>query len=85
MRAARVPGPPDIPVETLENQLKQTLRPVKPNPDFIDHLHTRLKTPSTTILERRENTAVGLLVVAFSLLSGFVLVWAMRQIRSISA
>lgn len=85
MRAARVPGLPDFPVEILENQLKQSLRPVKPDPEFIDHLHTRLKTPATTILEQRENTAAGLLVVAFSLLSGFILILLMRQFRSSSA
>lgn len=85
MRAVRVPGPQDIYVETLENQLKQSLRPVKPNPDFVDHLHTRLRTPATTILEHRENAAVGLLLVAFSLLSGFVLIFVLRQFRPMPA
>lgn len=82
MRAVRDPGSTAFPVEFLEDQLKQSLRPVKPDPEFVHHLNTRLKTPATTILERRENAAARLLVVAFSLLSGFILVWVMRQFRS---
>lgn len=81
MRAARVPGLLDNPVETLESQLRQSLRPVNPDPKFVDHLHTRLKTPSHTMLEQRQNTAAGFLLVAFSLLTGIIFLWLVRQIR----
>jgi hypothetical protein len=85
MRTDRFAGMPAIPVESLEDQLKQSLRPVKPDQDFVDHLHTRLKTPSTMILERRQNAAMGLLLVSSSLFIGIILVWLLRQWRHIFA
>ncbi|HEX9017770.1 MAG TPA: hypothetical protein VF806_01200 [Anaerolineaceae bacterium] len=75
------PGVTSIPFETLETQLKHSLRPVKPNQEFVDHLQNRLKSPSTTILEHREGAALGLLLVAFSLASGVLLVFLMRRLR----
>lgn len=66
----------------LENQLKHSLRPVQPNPEFVGHLHTRLTSPSTMTVERRQNAAFGLLLVAFSLLSGVFLIWLLRQFRA---
>jgi hypothetical protein len=69
-------------VENLENQLKQSLRPVKPNQEFVDHLHDRLTTPVSMSVERQDTAAISLLLVAFSLLSGAFLVWVMRQFRS---
>jgi hypothetical protein len=66
----------------LENQLKRSLRPVNPNPEFVGHLHNRLTSPVVMTIERRQNTALGLFLVAFSLMSGVFLVWLLRQFRA---
>ncbi len=81
MPAAAYASSPDA-VNNLENQLKLSLRPVQPNPEFAGHLHSRLTTPVLMTLERRENAALGLLVVAFALLSGLLLVWLVRHLRT---
>ena len=78
----RTPLADETHVLNLENQLKQSLRPVKPNQEFVEHLHTRLTTPASMTIERRENVAFSLLLVAFSLLSGVFLIFFMRQMRS---
>ncbi len=78
--ALRVHDP--VEVKDLEFQLKASLRPVRPNPDFIDHLHTRLTSSPAMTVERR-NTALSMLLVALSLLSGVFLLWWMHRIRSI--
>ena len=80
MRAALSHSPEMV--MDLENQLKRSLRPVQPSTEFVGHLHERLTNPPTMIIERRQNTAFGLLLVAFSLLSGVFLIWLMRQFRA---
>lgn len=69
-------------VENLENQLKRSLRPVAPREEFVGHLHDRLTSPPEMTVERRTHTAMGFLLVAFSLLSGVFVVWLMRQLRA---
>ncbi len=69
-------------VERLENQLQRSLRPVKPDPVFIGNLQNRLSSPSELVIERRQNTALGMILLAVSLLSGFLLVLVLRQNRS---
>jgi hypothetical protein len=66
----------------LENQLKRSLRPVKPNPEFVGHLQNRLTTPVTMTIERRQNAALGLFLIAISLMSGVFLIWLLRQFRA---
>ena len=85
MKVARASRNLNIPVENLEIQLKRSLRPVQPDPQFVDHLHTRLRTPTTTVLERRNNLAFALLLAAFSLFSGVLLVVILRLLRSTPA
>ncbi len=68
--------------ENLENQLKRSLRRVEPNPDFVGHLHNRLTTPVEMTIERRQNAGFFLLLLAFSLMSGVLLVWLLRQFRA---
>lgn len=68
-------------VESLENQLKLSLRPVKPSPDFVDHLHDRLILPVDTTLERQQSTMFSLLLVACSLFSGIAIIWCLRHFR----
>jgi hypothetical protein len=69
-------------IETLESQLKRSLTPVIPDEDFVHHLHDRLKSPNTTIIERRQNAALGLLILAFSLAAGLIVVWLRYHLRS---
>ena len=71
--------------ENLENQLKLLLRPVRPSPDFVDHLHDRLILPVDTTLERQQSTMFSLLLVACSLISGIAIVWFMRRFRMATA
>ncbi len=66
----------------LENQLMLSLRPVQPSAEFVGHLHNRLTTPVLTTIERRQNAAFGLLLLALSLASGVFLIWLLRQFRA---
>jgi hypothetical protein len=80
MRYPQAPSPEAV--EDLESQLKRSLRRVEPREEFVDHLYGRLTSPPAMTVERRTNTAFGLLLVAFSLVSGFLVVWLMRQLRA---
>jgi hypothetical protein len=68
-------------VEELERQLELSLRQVEPNPEFIDHLHHRLTTPSGISLEPRQSVGLGMLLTGLSLSIGVLLVILMRQLR----
>lgn len=68
-----------LPVERLESQLQRSLRRVEPDPRFVGHLQDRLSAPALLVIERRQNTALGMLVLAISLLGGFALIWLLRQ------
>jgi len=68
--------------KNLEDQLKRSLRRVQPSPDFVGHLHTRLITPPVMTIERRQDAALGMMLLAFSLLSGLLVVWLLRQLRT---
>jgi hypothetical protein len=69
-------------VERLEQQLRLSLQPVQPNREFVDHLHTRLVTPSSMTIERQHNAGLSLLLAALSLATGFFMVWSYRQIKT---
>lgn len=68
-------------VEGLEAELRRSLRPVKPNEEFVMHLQTRLVEPVTMTVERRSAAGLSLLLLAFSLLSGVLVIWGMRRMR----
>ncbi len=70
---------PDVDL-ALENKLKMSLRPVRPNPDFVDNLHTRLSSPQV-VLEKQRNRALSMLLVAMSLVGGVILLWISRRWR----
>ncbi|NPV85005.1 MAG: hypothetical protein HPY45_03215 [Anaerolineae bacterium] len=67
-------------VETLETFLQEHLRPVKPDPDFIQDLHRRLNNPPPVWVEHRRGAQVYLVVI-FGLLSGVCLFWLIRRVR----
>ena len=72
-------------VEQLEKQLQYSLQRVEPDKKFVSHLQTRLASPSATTIERRNSIAFGMLLVAFSLLSGVLTILIVRQFRSSAA
>jgi hypothetical protein len=72
-------------VDSLEQQLRLTLRPIEPDKQFVDHLHNRLTTSPAMTLERRSSTAFGLLLIAFSLMTGVILIGIIRIFRQPSA
>lgn len=68
-------------VESLEQQLKLSLRPVQPDQEFVSSLQTRLTNPVRMRVERRESWAFAMLLVSASMLSGMFLIWLLRQLR----
>ncbi|MBE0696137.1 MAG: hypothetical protein IH586_04370 [Anaerolineaceae bacterium] len=68
-------------VEDLELQLKQSLRKVEPNPEFVNHLQDRLTNPTQMSVERRQSIGFGLLLIAGSIMSGMLLLLLVRLLR----
>jgi hypothetical protein len=74
----------------LENQLRYSLKPVNPNPEFVSHLRQHLSSPRSTTLEKHNGTldlAIFLLgfVLGTSLLVLLVARLVMALIRLISS
>ena len=80
MSVMSFPTPSSDMVDTLEQQLFYSLRPVKPSPDFVNHLQHRLTSPPVMTVDR-EYKVFGLLLVATSLLTGLLMVLLMRKLR----
>ena len=77
------PQPSEI-ISSLESTLQRSLRPVQPNPEFVNKLHSRLITPASTVLERHAPKAIttpAFFVAGFGLAIGLFLVWIIRQLR----
>jgi hypothetical protein len=68
-----------VTVENVEQTLVRMLRPVQPDPGFVDQLHRRLVTPPTFTLARNSK-AVGLVILAGGLLSGLAALVVARHI-----
>lgn len=70
-------------IESLEQDLLRSLRPVQPNPEFVTHLRRRLATPATTVVESRPAalTSLVLFILGLGLAVGLFLVWVVRQLR----
>ena len=67
-------------MEMMEQQLQRTLRPVNPNPGFVNRLQTHLTTPGPTlsVSNSRGNLALAL---ALSLGAGLLILFIVRQFR----
>lgn len=64
----------------LENRLTETLKPVSPNPAFIDSLKHKLASGSaSTILERKPVDHYGYLAIGLGLFAGALIVWLTRR------
>jgi hypothetical protein len=70
------------PIDTgdlLENWLKQTLRPVQPDPVFIHRLEKRLTVATPTILEQRPGIR-AYVYIALGLFGGALLFWIFKKL-----
>jgi hypothetical protein len=70
-------------INSLEQDLERSLRPVQPNPEFVNRLHNRLVTPAAMVVESRRSPAysLGAFLVGIGLAVGLFLVWVIRQLR----
>ncbi len=64
----------------LERHLQRSLRPVEPNPDFVNRLHTNLSTPASMVVASRSRPELGF-ILALGLAVGFLVWWLIRQFR----
>jgi len=70
-------------LEKLEGVFRAKLRPLEPDPTFVDQLRTRFKRTREVILEpnvtyRRVGIMAGLLAAAVGILT----VWLVRNVKS---
>ncbi|GAP14445.1 hypothetical protein LARV_02214 [Longilinea arvoryzae] len=66
-------------IEDLENQLFARLKPIQPRTEFVDHLKYRLENPPNMVVES-PSWIIGVLILAGSLLGGFILYAVLRKI-----
>jgi len=65
----------------MENKLKDVLRPVSPNPDFVYNLENKLTRSSSVLLEEQKNKEV-IVLVGVGLFFGALLIWLLLKERS---
>jgi len=65
----------------LEQQLQQSLRPVQPDPAFVQQLQVRLANPGPT-LSSPHTAGAGLLLTSVGIAVGMVLFWMLRRLRN---
>jgi len=72
----------DNPFFGLEDKLARMLKPVKPDPVFLDTLKHKLAyTP--TILVETSKKGLGLLILAVGLFSGALTIWLIGRAKKI--
>ena len=64
----------------LERELQRSLRPVQPDPAFINQLHARLVNPAPTVLAPH-TAGLGLMLAAVGITTGLVVLWIVRQFQ----
>ena len=73
-------------ISLLELQLENSLAPVRPTPEFVDHLRYRLTVPADMTLERNNVDRVDFLLLFFSILSGLAMLllvrFVIKQVRT---
>lgn len=62
----------------MENSLVSNLRPVQPNPDFIQNLGKRLLGSNHIYLEAR-NHSFAFVLISLGLFLGALLIWLFRK------
>lgn len=64
----------------IEQQLQRTLRPVDPNPAFVNRLQTHLVNPGPSLAAAPARSYVPFAVL-LGLGVGLVIMWILRQFR----
>ena len=64
----------------LEQQLQRTLRPVNPNPAFVNRLQTHLASPGPTLSMSPARSYLPF-ALALGLGVGLLIMWIVRQFR----
>ncbi len=64
----------------LEQQLQRSLRPVQPDPTFVQELQVRLANPGPTLASPR-TAGVGLLLTAVGITAGVLLLWLLGRLK----
>jgi hypothetical protein len=67
-------------MSSLEQQLQRSLRPVQPNPAFVNRLQTHLITPGPTLAQPNYRGELGI-AIAIGLAVGLSIMWIIRQLR----
>lgn len=65
----------------LEQRLSDSLKPVRPDPVFIDSLKHKLAQGTTTVVERHANGHSELVIIGLGLATGALLVWLLSRLR----
>jgi hypothetical protein len=68
--------------EDMEQYLLRSLGPIKPDPQFVGKLRTRLITPPNVVLEKRTNYAAALAIIGIGLFGGVLAVWLLKRLFS---
>ncbi|MDZ4158261.1 MAG: hypothetical protein U1B80_00600 [Anaerolineaceae bacterium] len=64
----------------IENTLQSVLNPVRPDPEFVRRLHTRLTTPAGVVLEKHPASRAFLTaLIGFSI--GLLMLWLLQRNR----
>jgi len=63
----------------IEKDLSVYLKPVDPDPEFVQTLGSRLSRPQAVILERRQDGIVAGVLVVLALVCGAFLLWTLRR------
>jgi hypothetical protein len=67
-------------MNSLEEHLQRTLRPVQPNPAFVNRLQTHLTTPGPVLAEPHFHGEIGI-AIGIGLAVGLTIMWLIRQLR----
>jgi hypothetical protein len=67
-------------ISRIERYLNSSLKPVKPNPDYIGRLQKQLSTAKNVILEYRPQTMI-LSVLLTGIIAGALLLYLIRPSR----
>lgn len=67
-------------VDEIEERLSRLMRPIHPDPEFVDRLKTRLtNSPVVTLEERQRQSAY--LILTGGLFFGALLIWMLHRLR----
>jgi hypothetical protein len=70
------------PFSKLEEKLTNVLKPVRPDPVFIDSLKTRLSHTPSIILESSKKR-FGIIVVGAGLFAGAITLWIVGKLKKL--